>query len=66
MLWRGFAIFENDTIFWSNYNIDLRSYGQLFVLVYKLFHSIHLHTSTLSCKLAKIKIHPTKITQFTI
>ena len=33
MLRRGFAIFQNVTIFRSNYNLVLRSYGQLFVLV---------------------------------
>ena len=34
MLWRGFVIFLNVTIFWSNYKLDLRSYAELFVLVY--------------------------------
>ena len=34
MVQRGFVIFQNVPIFWSNYNLDLSSYGQLFVLGY--------------------------------
>ena len=37
MLWRVFAIFQIITIFWSNYNLDFCSYGQLFVLVFFKF-----------------------------
>ena len=40
MLRRVFAIFKNVTIFWSNYNLDLRSYGKLFVLVFT--HAAHV------------------------
>ena len=32
MLWRVCAFFKNVPNFWSNYNLDLRSYGQLLSL----------------------------------
>ena len=35
IFWRVFAILKNVPIFWSNYNLNLRCYGQLFVLVFR-------------------------------
>ena len=40
MLWRVWAILENVPIFWSNHNLDFRSYGQLLSLFLINFQEI--------------------------
>ena len=40
MLWRDCAIFLNITIFWSNFNLDLHSYGQPLSLFLNFFNIV--------------------------
>ena len=54
MLWRNIGIFYFKT-FWPNYNLDLRSYGQLlFFLLWLIFVLPHLKCVVISCSMGYV------------